>query len=173
LQVEEVARQCAAWATPEDSFYGGLVERLTGVADSLRGELDTATGEATAATARLGEFLRRELLPLAREKDACGPEIYGRASRYFLGADVDLAEAYAWSWEEIARLRAEQARVSSLIRPGATLEEAVAILDKDPARRIEAGRTSAPGWRNWLSAPSRSCTENTSTSRSPRSGSRP
>ena len=26
-----------------------------------------------------------------------------------LGATVDLAEAYAWSWEEIARLRAEQA----------------------------------------------------------------
>jgi hypothetical protein len=27
---------------------------------------------------------------------------------------VDLAEAYAWSWEEIARLRAEQTRVASL-----------------------------------------------------------
>jgi hypothetical protein len=27
LQVEEVAKQCAAWATPEDSFYGGLVKR--------------------------------------------------------------------------------------------------------------------------------------------------
>jgi uncharacterized protein (DUF885 family) len=31
LQVEEVAKQCAAWATPEDSFYSGLVKRLTGV----------------------------------------------------------------------------------------------------------------------------------------------
>jgi uncharacterized protein (DUF885 family) len=149
LQVEEVAKQCAAWATPEDSFYGGLVERLTGVPDSLRGELDAAAREATAATARLGEFLRRELLPLAREKDACGPEVYARASRYFLGAAVDLAEAYAWSWEEIARLRAEQARVSSLIRPGATREEAVAILDKDPARRIE-GRENFRAWMQEL-----------------------
>ena len=149
LQVEEVAKQCAAWATPEDSFYGGLVMRLTGVPDSLRGELDAAAREATAATARLGEFLRRELLPLAREKDACGPEVYARASRYFLGAAVDLAEAYAWSWEEIARLRAEQARVSSLIRPGATREEAVAILDKDPARRIE-GRENFRAWMQEL-----------------------
>jgi uncharacterized protein (DUF885 family) len=149
LQVEEVAKQCAAWATPEDSFYGGLVERLTGVPDSLRGELDAAAREATAATARLGGFLRRELLPLAREKDACGPEVYARASRYFLGAAVDLAEAYAWSWEEIARLRAEQARVSSLIRPGATREEAVAILDKDPARRIE-GRENFRAWMQEL-----------------------
>ena len=95
LQVEEVAKQCAAWATPEDSCYGGLVKRLTGVPDSLRGELDAAAREATAATARLGGFLRLELLPLAREKDACGPEVYARASRYFLGAAVDLAEAYA------------------------------------------------------------------------------
>jgi uncharacterized protein (DUF885 family) len=149
LQVEEVAKQCAAWATPEDSFYGGLVERLTGVPDSLCGELDAAAREATAATARLGEFLRRELLPLAREKDACGPEVYARASRYFLGAPVDLAEAYAWSWEEIARLRAEQARVSSLIRPGATREEAVAILDKDPARRIE-GQENFRAWMQEL-----------------------
>jgi uncharacterized protein (DUF885 family) len=149
LQVEEVAKQCAAWATPEDSFYRGLVKRLTEVPDSLRGELDAAAREATAATAGLGEFLRRELLPLAREKDACGPEVYARASRYFLGAAVDLAEAYAWSWEEIARLRAEQARVSSLIRPGATREEAIAILDKDPARRIE-GRENFRAWMQEL-----------------------
>ena len=133
LQVEEVARQCASWSNPQDSFYSGLVEQLTGVPDSLRGELDAAARAATAATAGLGTILSRELLPLAREKDACGPEVYARASRYFLGTAVDLPEAYGWSWEEIARLRAEQARASSLIRPGATREEAVAILDDDPA----------------------------------------
>ncbi len=149
LQVEEVARQCAAWAKPGASFYCGLVERLTGVPDSLRGELDAAAREASAATAELGDFLTHELLPLAREKDACGPEVYARASRYFLGAAVDLAEAYAWSWEEIARLRAEQARVSSLIQPGAVLEEAVAILDQDPARRIE-GREHFRAWMQEL-----------------------
>src|SRR6266487_72632 len=98
LQVEEVARQCAAWAKPGASFYCGLGERLTGVPDSLRGELDAAARAASAATAELGDFLTHELLPLAREKDACGPEVYARASRYFLGAAVDLAEAYAWSW---------------------------------------------------------------------------
>jgi uncharacterized protein (DUF885 family) len=149
LQVEEVARQCASWSNPQDPFYSGLVEQLTGVPDSLRGELDAAARAATAATAGLGAFLRRELLPLAREKDACGPEVYGRASRYFLGTAVDLKEAYAWGWEEIARLRAEQARVSSLIRPGATREEAVAILDGDPARRIN-GRENFRAWMQQL-----------------------
>ena len=149
LQVEEVAKQCASWSNPAGSFYSGLVEQLTGVPDSLRGELDAAARAATAATAGLGAFLSRDLLPLAREKDACGPEVYARASRHFLGAAVDLPEAYAWSWEEIARLRAEQARVSRLIRPGATREEAVAILDKDRARRIE-GRENFRAWMQEL-----------------------
>jgi uncharacterized protein (DUF885 family) len=149
LQVEEVARQCAAWAKPGDSFYCGLAERLTGVPDSLRGELDAAASAATAATAGLGTFLSRELLPLAREKDACGPEVYARASRYFLGAAMDLQEAYAWSWAEIARLRAELARVASLIKPGATHEEAAAILDGDPARRID-GRENFRAWMQEL-----------------------
>ena len=136
-QVEEVAGQCAAWARPGDSFYSGLTGRLTAVPDSLRGEAAVAARAATAATAGLGAFLDGELMPLAPEKDACGPEVYARASRYFLGAAVDLREAYAWSWEEIARLRAEMARVSNLVRPGATVEEAAAILDQDPARRVE------------------------------------
>ncbi|HXL87554.1 MAG TPA: DUF885 domain-containing protein [Streptosporangiaceae bacterium] len=39
-------------------------------------------------------------------------------------------------------------RVASLIRPGATREEAVAILDKDPARRIEGQEN----FRAWMQA---------------------
>jgi uncharacterized protein (DUF885 family) len=148
-QVEEVAGQCAAWARPGDSFYSGLAGRLTAVPDSLQRELGVAARAATAATAELGAFLSRELMPLAREKDACGPEIYARASRHYLGAAVDLREAYAWSWEEIARLRAEMARVSNLVRPGATVEEAMAILDEDPARRVE-GRERFRAWMQEL-----------------------
>jgi uncharacterized protein (DUF885 family) len=149
LQVEEVAKQCAAWAKPGESVYSGLVERLTGVPDSLRGDLEQAAEQASAATAELGAFLTRELLPLARDKDACGREVYSRALRYFLGADVDLEEAYAWGWQEIARLRCEQKRVSNLVQPGATLEEAVAILDADPARHIE-GRENFRAWMQEL-----------------------
>ena len=144
-QVEEVAGQCAGWAKPGDAFYSGLAGRLTAVPDSLRSELDIAARAATAATAELGAFLDRELMPLAREKDACRPEVYARASRYFLGAAVDLREAYAWSCEELARLRAEMARVSNLVRPGATVPEAMAILDQDPARRVE-GRENFRAW---------------------------
>jgi uncharacterized protein (DUF885 family) len=104
-----------------------------------------AAHAATAATAELGVFLHRELMPLAGRTDACGPEVYARASRHYLGAAVDLREAYAWSWEEIARLRAEMARVSNLVRPGASVEEAMAILDEDPARRVQ-GRENFRAW---------------------------
>src|SRR3984957_6143012 len=148
-QGEEVAGQCAAWAKPGDALYPGLAGRLAGVPDSLRGELDEAARAATAATAELGVFLDRELMPLAPEKDACGPEVYARASRHYLGAAVDLREAYAWSWAEIARLRAEMARVSNLVRPGATVAEAMAILDEDPARRVE-GRGNFRAWMQEL-----------------------
>jgi uncharacterized protein (DUF885 family) len=148
-QVEDVAGQCAAWARPGDSYYRGLVEGLTGVPGSLRGKLASAAAEATAATAELGAFLHRELAPLARENDACGAEVYDRASRYYLGAAVDLREAYAWSWEELARLRAEMARVSNLVRPGATVAQAMAILDEDPAWRVE-GRDNFRAWMQEL-----------------------
>jgi len=148
-QVEETAGQCAAWTRPEDSFYAGLAVRLTGVPGALRAELDAAARAATAGVAELGGFLRRELMPLARQKDACGPEVYDRASRHFLGAAVDLREAYDWSWAELARLRAELARVSDLIRPGASVAEAMAILDEDPARRIE-GRENFRAWMQEL-----------------------
>jgi uncharacterized protein (DUF885 family) len=145
-QVDQVAAQSASWARPEGSFYSRLAARLTGVPDSLRLDLEAAARKATAATAELGLFLRRELLPLARETDACGPEVYARATRYFLGATVDLREACAWSWEEIARLQAERARVASLIRPGSTAQEAEAILDADPAWRIEGPEN----FRAWM-----------------------
>jgi uncharacterized protein (DUF885 family) len=145
LQVQEVARQCAAWARPGESFYGGLAARVTGVPDSLRGEMEEAAGKASAATAELGAFLTRELLPLARDKDACGREVSARASREFLGAAVDLDEAYARGWEQIARIRAGQKQVSGLIQPGAAVAEAVAILEADPARRIE-GRENFRAW---------------------------
>jgi uncharacterized protein (DUF885 family) len=45
-QVEEAVGQCAAWAKPGDSFYCGLVGRLTAVPDSLRGELGVAARAA-------------------------------------------------------------------------------------------------------------------------------
>ncbi|HLQ57844.1 MAG TPA: DUF885 domain-containing protein [Streptosporangiaceae bacterium] len=143
-QVEACARQCAEWSAPGKDFYGNLAGRIQ-TAGSLRAELDQAAGAARGATAELGRFLESELLPQAPRRDAVGRERYGRAARDFLGATIDLDEAYAWGWAEVRRLETEVARVADQIVPGGTVAAAVAELDADPARRI-AGRENLRAW---------------------------
>ena len=143
-QVRGCARQCADWSAADGAFYPGLVDR-TGAAGTLRAQLDQAAQAATAATAEFGRFLRTELLPLAPERDAVGRERYLLASRSALGATVDLDEAYAWGWAEIRRLDAELAQVAGQIAGGGTVDQAVAALEADPARRI-TGRANIRSW---------------------------
>ena len=143
-QVEACARQCAAWSAPGKDFYGNLAGRIQ-AAGPLRAELDQAAGAARGATAELGRFLESELLPQAPQRDAVGRERYGRAARDFLGATIDLDEAYAWGWAEVRRLETEMARVADQIVPGGTVAAAVAELDADPARRI-TGRENLRAW---------------------------
>ncbi|HTJ72161.1 MAG TPA: DUF885 domain-containing protein [Actinospica sp.] len=143
-QVVEVAKQCAGWTRPGEGVYAGLVGTL-GASGTLKDELDAAARSAEQATAELGEFLTRELLPLAVAEDAVGRERYARASREFLGAAVDLDEAYAYGWSEVHRLAAEQQRVAGLIKPGASADEAMELLDNDPKRQI-SGRENFRAW---------------------------
>jgi uncharacterized protein (DUF885 family) len=144
-QVIECARQCSEWSAPDTSFYAGLVGR-TGAAGALLADLTQAAEAASAATAELGRFLEAELLPVAPDRDAVGRDRYALASRSFLGATIDLDEAYAWGWGEVIRLEAEMMRVAGLIVHGGTVEQAVAQLDADPARQI----TGSDSLRSWM-----------------------
>ncbi|MET8147556.1 DUF885 domain-containing protein [Actinoplanes sp. NPDC049668] len=149
VQLVEVGEQCAAWTDPaRDNFFHRLADGLE--ADgALAADLRRNAAAATAATAEFGEFLRTELAPLGRDKQAAGPERYDRASQYFLGARVDQQETYAWGFEELARLEAEMRAVAAqIVGPGASVDEAVAALDADPARRI-AGKEA---FRDWMQA---------------------
>jgi uncharacterized protein (DUF885 family) len=148
-QVAACARQCAEWSMPGSDFYSALVRRTTATG-SLRADLEQAAEAARAATAQLGEFLEDELLPLAPERDAVGRDRYARASRSFLGATVDLDEAYAWGWSEVSRIEAEMRLEAGRIVPGGTVAEAVAELDTDPARRI-SGRERLRDWMQGIS----------------------
>jgi uncharacterized protein (DUF885 family) len=147
-QIEACAKQCADWSAEGSGFYSGLVER-TRAAGALRADLERAARAATAATAEFGQFLETDLLPLAPERDAVGRDRYALASRSFLGAAVDLDEAYAWGWTEVKRLEAEMARVASEIVPGGGVQQAVAALDADPARRI-TGQENLRAWMQGL-----------------------
>ncbi|MDG4791191.1 DUF885 domain-containing protein [Micromonospora sp. WMMD1102] len=149
VQIVEVAKQCGIWTDPDgDNFFHSLVERLE-AEPALAAELRRGAAAATAATAAFGHFLRDELAPLGREKQAAGRDRYELASQYFLGARVDLAETYAWGFEELARLEAEMRTVAAEIAgPGADIDAAAAALDADPARRIQGKEA----FRDWMQA---------------------
>src|SRR5262249_47180528 len=109
-----------------------------------------AAEAAREATAEFGRFLRTDLAPQGRDKEAVGRERYQLASRYFLGAAIDLDETYAWGWEELARLRGGMATGAGKIQPGATPAKATAALNADPARQIE-GKERFRDWMQELS----------------------
>jgi len=138
-QVTEVVTQIARYTAD-----GGFFDAFTGSASPQEGELpasltrDLAAGAdaARAAYDRLATFLGEELAPRSSETDAVGRELYALHSRRFLGATIDLDETYEWGVEELARMVAEQESIANEILPGATVEEAVAFLEKDPSRKL-------------------------------------
>lgn len=152
-QVRIVVEQSTRYAAA-DGFFAKLAAeaRLDGspLPADLQERLDAGTSAARAAYTALAAFLEDELLPSAPDKDAVGRERYARASRSFLGAAVDLEETYAWGVQELERLITEQERVAGQIRPGASIEEAKAILNNDPSRQIK-GTDNLKAWMQGLS----------------------
>ncbi|NVM94339.1 DUF885 domain-containing protein [Arthrobacter wenxiniae] len=153
-QVSTVIDQCGRHASAEGFFAtlaGGAALSPTaddagtslpaGLTAALAGNADLAR----AAYGTLVAFLREELLPQAPERDAVGRERYALASREFLGASVDLEETYAWGVAELDRIIAEQEAVAGQIRPGATVAEAKALLNADPARALH-GTDALTAW---------------------------
>jgi uncharacterized protein (DUF885 family) len=138
-QVTEVYEQVLRTGA-DDGFFIGFAANA-GPEDgqlpaSLAAELSTGAGAAAVAYNRLADFLAHELLPAATEEDAIGRELYALQSRRFLGATVDLDESYEWGIEELARMVSEQEAIANEILPGASVEEAVAFLEQDPARKL-------------------------------------
>jgi len=148
-QVTEVAKQCDIWVDAEkDDFWPKLAQRAVegDIPGALQAEVELNAMAARDATVEFARFLREELAPLAREKDAVGREHYALASRYFLGAQVDLDETYAWGFAELARIEAEMRSVADKIVPGGTVRQAIEALDNDPARRI----VGKEAFRDWM-----------------------
>jgi uncharacterized protein (DUF885 family) len=146
-QVAGVIRQCTSF-TADDGFFPSFAAKASGRADlpdSLVREVEESTRTAAAAYIDLGAFLRERLLPHAPETDGCGREKYGLWSRAFVGARVDFDEAYAWGQDELARITAEMDRVADQIRSGATVREAMDILDNDPANVLD-GTDELQAW---------------------------
>ena len=141
LQVTEGIKQASELADPKGSFF---VEFAAGArpdgavpAEPLAADLARAAQVAAQAYGQLAEFLAAEIAPNAPEEDAVGPERYARLSRNYVGATVDLDETYEWGLDELARMTAEQEAIAAQIAgPGASVEQAMEVLDHDTSRKI-------------------------------------
>lgn len=152
-QVREVAEQARRTGDPEGffrTFTSGASADGAPLPESLRAELERGGQASAAAYRRLAEVLEQELLPAASEQDAVGPELYALRSRHFLGAVIDLDETYEWGIAELERMIDEQSRVAHEILPGASVEEAVAHLERDPGRKLH-GTEALRSWMQELS----------------------
>jgi uncharacterized protein (DUF885 family) len=143
-QVTSVAEQAHRVA---GGFFPGLVEAASG---SVRSDLDDGATAASQAYEGFARYLTEEVAPRALDRDPVGRDRYAIASRYFVGAKVDLDETYAWGLRELDRIEAEMAAVADGIVRGGTVHEAVAALEADPARRIH-GTDALQAWMQDLS----------------------
>ncbi|HJQ03627.1 MAG TPA: DUF885 domain-containing protein [Jatrophihabitans sp.] len=147
-QVRGCLAQCEA-NLGSDGFFARYARDAnidgTPLPAALQSDLDRAAGGAEQAYRRLRDFLADELLDLAPEKDACGIERYRPLSRYFLGAAVEPAEAYEWGKHELARIQRLMLETANEIKYGASVDEAIAILDSDPVRRL-SGTDALQAW---------------------------
>lgn len=152
-QVREVVTQIERYTAADGFFAGFAAEAAPAEGElpaSLARDLAERSGAARVAYDRLAEFLRSDLAPAASESDAVGRDLYELHSRRFLGATIDLDETYEWGVEELARMTAEQEQIAGRIAPGATVDEAVALLESDPARKLHG----TAELREWMQATS-------------------
>jgi uncharacterized protein (DUF885 family) len=148
-QYAKVTDQILGWTGQKGAgaFFTGLVSRAPdGTPPALRAELEASAAKANEAFAEFGRFMADELVPVGLPKEAVGREHYQLASRRYLGAEIDLEETYAWGWQELERLSADMDATADRILPGASLAEAAAHLDKDPARQL----TSTDALKEWM-----------------------
>lgn len=149
-QYVEVASQVRGWTGQEGAAGDYFRQAVAEAPDALRPALTRAAGAASTAYAEFGRFIETDLVPRGREVDGVGRDAYALASRYFLGASVDLEETYAWGWVELKRIEDDMAATAGRIVPGGSVADAVAALDADPAR--DCGSREA--FQAWMQAKS-------------------
>ncbi|WP_433236100.1 DUF885 domain-containing protein [Streptosporangium sp. CA-135522] len=154
-QVRRAIEQCRTWSGADGggSFFATFArtaDAVPGVEGAVRADLDAGVRAATDAYAGLAAFLRDDLAPRAGSGDAVGEDLYGLWSRTFIGAKLDLREAYAWGWDEFGRIEAEMAEIAGRIKPGAGPAEAAVALDADVRYRVN-GQAAFRAWMQELS----------------------
>ncbi|MEY3537208.1 MAG: hypothetical protein RL645_22 [Actinomycetota bacterium] len=152
-QVEWVLRDVKELASKDSFFIKFASAAKAGDAElpaSLKAEVVKAGEHAAEGYATLAKFLGEELLPAANSVDAIGRDRYKLLSRKFIGAEIDLDETYEWGIEELARVTAEQNAVANEIKAGASVAEAIEVLNNDASRKLH-GTKALQEWMQRLS----------------------
>jgi len=101
---------------------------------------------ATDAYDQMGDYLRNSYLPDASPIDGVGRDRYALAAKGYLGSVIDLEETYDWGWDQLAGVRSEMTKTAELIKLGASVGEAVEILETDPQKMIKG----EDEFRQWM-----------------------
>ncbi len=111
-------------------FHGFVAGAPDAAPRSLRSDLAAAATAAADAAAGLRDWMEGEYLSAAAgTPDAVGADRYAVGARLSTGADLDLAEAYAWGWAEYRRLDVEMRAEADRVLPGADPLAAMRHLD--------------------------------------------
>lgn len=127
-QVESVINQARVLAGDESPFL-----RFAANGAMTRTD-ESAVRAAREAAAAFATYLESTYLPDAPTVDGVGRERYLRATRRFLGMQIDPEETYRWGWDQVADLRRQMIETAKLIDSSRSLDEVVDILKTDPVR---------------------------------------
>ncbi len=133
-QVETVAAQFTDWLATGDGrgwFADFAAASPAGGLAALQADLAAASTSADAAVAELRDWLLAEYLPAAAgTPDGMGEQRYHAGARRWNGANLDLAEAYAWGWSQFGEILAQMNAEAARILPGAGPVQAMHHLDE-------------------------------------------
>ncbi len=133
----------------EAEFFTGIAESAAdtdAVDEGLSRRLSSAAERANRAYHHFAEYLRDTYMSDARERDAVGEEHYSLASRSYNGIELDFEETYQWGWEQLRWVQSEMSMAAEQIKPGASVREAVGLLESDPSRSIDG----VDEFRQWM-----------------------
>lgn len=135
-QVDLLVEQVRSW-TSEGDFFDSYVRDAAIDGQPLPGELAAdlrvAAEVARASMVQAADVLEGEIRDASTATDGVGRERYQLYSRAFLGSSIDIDETYQWGLDEVARIERLQRETAERIVPGASVAEAMAHLDADPA----------------------------------------
>lgn len=143
-QFREAGAQAKSFAEPQGPL-GALLAHDSVPASLLEPLVDAVTG-ARKAYANLVDSFDEGLLSSARATDAVGEDAYRLHLQSFLGTKLDPRDVYAWGIEQLRELDEEQRLVAHQVSPGASIREAMDILNEDPARQLN----STDELRRWM-----------------------